>query len=122
MESLANPLKNIRKPSGSRARSRRLEAGEFERILASLADGGNRYAASAFVLAIETSLQLNGRFPNAAGNGVFRPNITSTVSIFTEGWRHWRISPDTMYQVTAHGIAHHGSRAIFPKVSVLSLA
>lgn len=57
MEGLMNPLKNIRKPSVSVARDRRLEPGEFEKILAALLNCGNRYAAPAFELAIETSLR-----------------------------------------------------------------
>jgi integrase len=57
MENLANPLKNIRKPAGSRARSRRLEVGEYDLILGQLKASGNPYAACAFDLAIETSLR-----------------------------------------------------------------
>jgi hypothetical protein len=37
MESLPNPLKNVRKPSGSRERDRRLQPGEYEKIAATLA-------------------------------------------------------------------------------------
>lgn len=57
MEGLMNPLKNIRKPSVSAARDRRLEPGEYEKIKAVLAESGNPYAAPAFDLAIETSLR-----------------------------------------------------------------
>jgi len=57
MENLPNPLKNIRKPAGSRARNRRLEAGEYEIILDRLKTSENLYAACAFDLAIETSLR-----------------------------------------------------------------
>lgn len=57
MEGLLNPLKNIRKPSASNERDRRLEPGEFERISAELARRGNPYALPAFELAIETSLR-----------------------------------------------------------------
>jgi len=57
MEGLPNPLDNIRKPSGSNARDRRLENGEYEKIYTKLAASGNRYAAYAFDLAIETSLR-----------------------------------------------------------------
>lgn len=57
MEGLLNPLKNIRKPSASNERDRRLEAGEFERISAELGRRGNPYALPAFELAIETSLR-----------------------------------------------------------------
>ncbi|AEK62413.1 site-specific integrase [Collimonas fungivorans] len=57
MENLANPLKNIRKPAGSRARNRRLETGEYDLILGRLKASENPYAACAFDLAIETSLR-----------------------------------------------------------------
>jgi len=57
MESLLNPLKNIRKPSGSRERDRRLRAGEYEQIAAALSDSENPCAVQAFDLAIETSLR-----------------------------------------------------------------
>lgn len=57
MEGLLNPLKNIRKPSASNERDRRLKPGEFERISAELARRGNPYALPAFELAIETSLR-----------------------------------------------------------------
>lgn len=62
MEGLPNPLKNIRKPSGSNARDRRLQPGEYERIHARLQVSGNPYAASAFTLAIETSLRQGSLF------------------------------------------------------------
>ena len=57
MESLLNPLRNIRKPSGSRERDRRLVAGEYERIAEALAGSANRWVRPAFDLAIETSLR-----------------------------------------------------------------
>ena len=56
-ETLMNPLKNIRKPSGSRARDRRLQPGEFDALRARLAASNNPWAAPAFELAIETSLR-----------------------------------------------------------------
>lgn len=62
MEGLANPLKNIRKPSGSRARDRRLQPSEYERIHAALSASGNAYAVPAFDLAIETSLRQGALF------------------------------------------------------------
>lgn len=55
-ETLPNPLKNIRKPSGSRARDRRLRPGEFDALRTLLA-AKNAWAALAFELAIETSLR-----------------------------------------------------------------
>ncbi len=57
MEGLLNPLKNIRKPSGSVERDRRLRPGEFEALLEQLRASGNPWAAPAFELAIETSLR-----------------------------------------------------------------
>lgn len=57
MESLANPIKNIRKPSTSRERDRRLLPGEYERIANTLANCGNPWARAAFDLAIETSMR-----------------------------------------------------------------
>lgn len=57
MEGLMNPLKNIRKPSVSSSRDRRLEPGEYEKIKDALSASDNRYAAPAFDLAIETSLR-----------------------------------------------------------------
>ena len=56
-ETLTNPLKNIRKPSGSRARDRRLRPGEFETLRGKLAASNNPWAPLAFELAIETSLR-----------------------------------------------------------------
>ena len=57
MEGLLNPLKNIRKPSGSNERDRRLEPGEYERLSAELGRRGNPYALPAFEMAIETGLR-----------------------------------------------------------------
>jgi len=57
MEGVANPLKNIRKPSGSRERDRRLNTGEYEQIAAVLSATANPCARQAFDLAIETSLR-----------------------------------------------------------------
>jgi len=57
MESLLNPLKNVRKPSGSHERDRRLRPGEYERIAEALDGSANPYARAAFDLAIETSLR-----------------------------------------------------------------
>ncbi|WP_207000037.1 tyrosine-type recombinase/integrase [Trinickia mobilis] len=62
MEALTNPLKNIRKPSGSEARDRRLRPGEFEMLHARLSASGNLWAALAFELAIETSLRQGALF------------------------------------------------------------
>jgi integrase len=57
MEGLLNPLKNIRKPSGSKERDRRLRAGEYEKLAAALDASGNPWVRPAFDLAIETSLR-----------------------------------------------------------------
>lgn len=62
MEGLLNPLDNIRKPSGSKARDRRLRPGEFEVLKALLAASRNPWAAPAFELAIETSLRQGALF------------------------------------------------------------
>ncbi|AOK41833.1 site-specific integrase [Burkholderia vietnamiensis] len=62
MEGLANPLKNIKKPSGSRERDRRLRAGEYEQISAGLAACGNPWARPAFDLALETALRQGALF------------------------------------------------------------
>lgn len=60
--SAGEPLKNIRKPSGSEARDRRLRTGEFEKLYALLSASGNPWAALAFELAIETSLRQGALF------------------------------------------------------------
>ena len=57
MESLLNPLKNIRKPVGSRERDRRLLPGEYEKIHVALLECGNPWGARVFQFAIETSLR-----------------------------------------------------------------
>lgn len=57
MEGLLNPLKNIRKPAGSRERTRRLEEGEYQTIVDCLSSCENVFALPAFELAIETSLR-----------------------------------------------------------------
>ncbi|WP_255176054.1 hypothetical protein [Bordetella genomosp. 5] len=62
MEGLLNPLDNIRKPSGSKARDRRLRPGEFETLKALLMASRNPWAAPAFELAIETSLRQGALF------------------------------------------------------------
>jgi integrase len=62
MEALMNPLKNIRKPSGSKARDRRLRPGEFEKLHGLLSATGNPWAAPAFELAVETSLRQGALF------------------------------------------------------------
>lgn len=57
MESLGNPIRNIRKPSGSRERDRRLRPGEYDLLAQALSDCGNPWARAAFDLAIETALR-----------------------------------------------------------------
>ena len=57
MESLLNPLKNIRKPSGSNERDRRLRDGEYETLAAALSASENPWVRPAFDMAIETSLR-----------------------------------------------------------------
>ncbi|WP_347555546.1 site-specific integrase [Robbsia sp. KACC 23696] len=62
MEGLLNPLSNIRKPSGSQTRDRRLRPGEFEKLYAALASSTNAWSAPAFELAIATSLRQGSLF------------------------------------------------------------
>jgi integrase len=62
MEGLINPLNNIRKPTGSKARDRRLRDGEFETLRGLLSASGNPCAAPAFELAVETSLRQSALF------------------------------------------------------------
>ncbi len=57
MEGLLNPLNDTRKPSGSRERDRRLQAGEFDALREELASRANPWALAAFDLAIETTLR-----------------------------------------------------------------
>lgn len=57
LEGLLNPLKNIRKPGGSRSRDRRLLPGEYDRLRAALDACENPFARPAFDLAIETALR-----------------------------------------------------------------
>lgn len=57
MEGLLNPLNNIRKPSGSRERDRRLLPGEYDQLLTALQGSDNPWVAPAFQLAIESSLR-----------------------------------------------------------------
>ncbi len=57
MEGLANPIKNIRKPSGSKERDRRLRPGEYEQIAEAFSASDNPWARAAFDLAIETTLR-----------------------------------------------------------------
>ncbi|EJN06439.1 hypothetical protein [Herbaspirillum sp. YR522] len=57
MESLGNPLDNIRKPSGAASRDRRLRPGEFELIRDALSQSTNRWAKPMFEFAIETALR-----------------------------------------------------------------
>ena len=58
MESLPNPIRNIRLPQGSKARERRLYPGEYDVILAAIRKVSRKpWLAAAFVLAIETALR-----------------------------------------------------------------
>ncbi|WP_146744890.1 tyrosine-type recombinase/integrase [Herbaspirillum rubrisubalbicans] len=57
MEGLANPLKNIKKPSGSVEREHRLKAGEYEQISKALAQSENPWILPLFDMAIETALR-----------------------------------------------------------------
>lgn len=57
MDGLINPVKNIKKPSGSNERDRRLQPGEYELLAAALDESGNSWVRTAFDLAIETCLR-----------------------------------------------------------------
>jgi integrase len=57
MEGLANPVRNIRMPSGSNERDRRLNPGEYDLLVAELSNSDNPWVLAAFELAIETSLR-----------------------------------------------------------------
>ncbi len=57
MDGLHNPLKNIRKPSGSKERDRRLRPGEYEMIATKLEVSSNIWARPLFDFASETALR-----------------------------------------------------------------
>lgn len=52
---LENPIRMVEVPSNGKARERRLEAGEFERIWSELLKARNPYVASMFEIAVETA-------------------------------------------------------------------
>ena len=52
---LENPIRMVEVPGNGKARERRLEAGEYERLLAELKRARNRYVAYIFEIAIETA-------------------------------------------------------------------
>lgn len=56
MEGLKNPIANICKPGGSLHRDWRLLPGEYDKLLENFRTSDNPFLASAFVLAIESSL------------------------------------------------------------------
>lgn len=53
--SFSNPVRSIEVPSNGVARTRRLEPGEYERLLASIKRCRNQYMPALFVLAVETA-------------------------------------------------------------------
>jgi integrase len=57
MEGLMNPIRNIRKPTGSNERDRRLLEGEYEKLVDALGRSGNPWVKPLFDFAIETSLR-----------------------------------------------------------------
>lgn len=57
MESLSNPCRSIKLPSGSNKRDRRLEDEEEKYLLAALRKGRNTYAAPAAQFALETAMR-----------------------------------------------------------------
>ncbi|MVW72871.1 tyrosine-type recombinase/integrase [Bordetella sp. 15P40C-2] len=62
-DGLENPIADLQKPGGSRARERRLMPGEFYRLYKQLRRAqGNVWAAHAFALAIETTLRQGSLF------------------------------------------------------------
>lgn len=52
---LENPIRMVEVPGNGKARERRLEAGEYERLLAELKRARNPYVASVFEIAVETA-------------------------------------------------------------------
>ena len=50
-----NPVRSIEIPSNGAARTRRLESGEYERLLSSIKRCRNQYMPALFVLAVETA-------------------------------------------------------------------
>ncbi|HZW12195.1 MAG TPA: site-specific integrase [Noviherbaspirillum sp.] len=52
---LENPVRKVEVPGNGKARERRLEAGEYERLLAELKRARNPYVASVFEIAVETA-------------------------------------------------------------------
>ncbi len=58
MESLTNPVQNIRMPKASRARDRRLVSNEEERLLNACAHSRSSAIKDIFILALETAMRL----------------------------------------------------------------
>ena len=108
MEGLLNPLKNIRKPSASNERDRRLKPGEFERISAGLARRGNPYALPAFELAIETSLR-QAMPQSAVGVGRSRRPRHPDPHRFPAYGEQGRPSGVAAFQPSDKHAAHHAS-------------
>lgn len=52
-----NPVEMIQRPKQNKARNRRLEAGEYEMLLAAAKDGYNTYLHDVIVLAVETGMR-----------------------------------------------------------------
>lgn len=57
MESLANPVELVKKPTVRNARNRRLEPGEEERLLAACGEYGNPWIAPMVEFAVETAMR-----------------------------------------------------------------
>lgn len=57
MESVANPVELVKKPSVRNSRNRRLEEGEEERLLEACRNQGNTWLESLVILAIETAMR-----------------------------------------------------------------
>lgn len=58
MEGLMNPIRNIRMPSSSHNRERRLEHGEYDAVVSTIRENlKNKWMEAAFILALETGLR-----------------------------------------------------------------
>ena len=56
---ITNPIEEIRKPSDSKPRTRRLQDDEYARILAACQGSGSEHITPLFILAVETGMRLS---------------------------------------------------------------
>lgn len=75
---LENPVRTVEIPGNGKARERRLEAGEYERLLAELKRARNPYVASVFEIAIETASR-RGEILKLRWKDVDLKNATATL-------------------------------------------